>query len=230
MGVTPAQLAKHYPRLFHMAECDSWESIQRHGLLCTEALLDLFGVAAEDRRRILTHQRPERIRISHPKNGNAVIRDQKPLSSSKLGRCLKDCSLEQWLQMLNSRVFFWLCRERLETLMCAREYCGQDHLVIILDTLRLTTDFQDKITLTPMNTGNTRPFAHRRGLSTFSRMEDYPFHQRLRLGPYSAVVELAMETGLHNILDYVVEASTMRCSTCAKGADRTIRSIKTLYP
>lgn len=230
MGVTPTELANHYPRLFHMAECSSWESIQHHGLLCTEALVKLFEISPEDRGAILHHRRPERITINHPTNGSAVIRDQKPLSSSKLGKCLKDCSLKQWLQMLNSRVFFWLCKERLETLMCAREYCAENHLVIILDTLRLATDFQDKITLTPMNTGNTRPYAHPRGLSTFSRMEDYPFRQRLRHGPYSTVVELAVETGVHNILDYVIEASIMRCSARDKEEPRAIRSVKTLYP
>jgi hypothetical protein len=113
--------------------------------------------------------------------------------------------------------------------MCAREHCGEAHLVIILDTFRLATDFQHRITLAPMNTGNTRPYAHPRGPSTFSRMPDYPFQQRLRRGPYYAVVELAVETGIANIQNYVIEASIMRCSTCAKGADRTLRFLKTVY-
>jgi hypothetical protein len=32
MGVIPEELAELYPRLYHMAEADSWESVARHGL------------------------------------------------------------------------------------------------------------------------------------------------------------------------------------------------------
>jgi len=230
MGVTPAELAEHYPRLYHMAHGCSWEGIQHHGLLCTEALLDLFEVSSDDRDRILTQQRSESIVIQHPRHGRAVIRDQKPLNRSKLEGCLIDCSFQQWLKMLNSRVFFWLCKERLQTLICAREYRRETHLVLVLDTLRLATDFQDRITLASMNTGNTRPYAHSRGLSTFSRMADYPFQERLRRGLYYVVVELAVEGGVRNIMDYVIEADQMRCSTCDDSATQSISSVTRLYP
>jgi hypothetical protein len=230
MGVTPALLAKHYPRLYHMAERDSFDGIKRHGLLGTETLLELFEVPIEVRRPILTRQRTESFTIEHKTYGRAVIRDQKPLNRAKLEGCLRDCSFQQWLQMLNSRVFFWLRKERLQTLMCAREYCAKPHIVLVLDTLRLATDFQPSITLAPMNTGNTRPFAHPRGLSTFSRMADYPFEERLRRGLYYTVVEFAVEGGVPNILDYVIEAAEMRCSTCDKEETQTIRTIKKLFP
>src|SRR5436305_14042904 len=108
MGVTPAELAKHYPRLYHMADHGSWDGIQRHGLLSTEALVDLFEVAAENRDEILTRQRTSPAIIHHPKHGTAVVRDQKPLNRRKLEGCLNGCSFPQWLQMLNSRVFFWV--------------------------------------------------------------------------------------------------------------------------
>jgi Family of unknown function (DUF7002) len=230
MGVTPKELSQLYPCLYHMAHKESWESIRRHGLFCTEALLDLFGVPPHDRPSFLTRQRPECVVIRHPTNGSAVIRDQKPLNCSKLEKCLKDCSLDQWLLMLNSRVFFWLCKERLETLMCAREYCGDAHLVLVVDTLRLASDFQDHITLAPMNTGNTRPYAHPRGLSTFSRMEDYPFTQRLRHGLYYTVVELAVENGVPNVMDYVIEATLMRCTNCEKEKANSVHVVEKLYP
>jgi hypothetical protein len=230
MGVSAAQFAKHYPRLYHMAELGSWESIQRHGLLGTEALLDLFEVATGKRDAILTQQRTESVVIEHPVHGRAVIRDQKPLNRSKLERCLDGCSFQQWLQMLNSRVFFWVSRERLQTLMCAREYCGRTHLVLASDTLRLATDLHPQITLAPMNTGNTRPYAHPRGLSTFSPMAEYPFQDRLRRGLYYTVVELAVEVGVRNIMDYVTEAAEMRCSTCHKSKVQTVETVRKLYP
>ena len=230
MGVTPSQLASHYPRLYHMAEGGSWAGIQRHGLLSTEALLELFEVPAAQRQPILGRQRRGLETIQHPVHGRAVIRDQKPLSQSKLEGCLQGCTFDQWLQMLNSRVFFWLCQERLQTLMCAGEYCAQTHVVLVLDTLRLANDFQGSITLAPMNTGNTRPYAHARSLATFSRMGDYPFAQRLHRGLYYAVVELAVEGGVPNVMDYVTQAAEMRCSSCDKASQQSIRTIRKLYP
>jgi hypothetical protein len=130
--------------------------------------------------------------------------------------------------MLNSRVFFWLTTDRLRKLMCAREYCAHQHVVLVVDTLRLATDLQPSITLAPMNTGNTRPIAHPRGLATFSRMADYPFEHRRRRH-LELVVELAVEGGVRNIIDYVVEAAEMRCSNCDKDG-QTIQTIRKLYP
>jgi len=230
MGVTPAELAKHYPRLYHMAQGGSWPSIQRHGLLSTEVLLDLFEMTAEERRPILTQQRTQDVPITHPEHGGAVVRDQKPLNRAKLEGCLDGCSFAEWLQLLNSRVFFWLTVERLQTLMCAREYCAETHVVLTLDTLRLATDFQQSIKLAPMNTGNTRPYAHRRGLWTFSGMSEYPFQERLRRPLYYTVVELAVEGGVRNIMDYVMQAAEMRCSTCEKSKPQSIQVVESLYP
>lgn len=228
MGVTPAELAKHYPLLYHMADGASWDGIVRHGLLSTTSLLDLFEASAAKRASILDSERTQSATIEHPVHGKAVIRDQKPLNRSKLEGCLVNCSFHQWLDMLNSRIFFWLCKERLQTLMCAREYCDQTHVVLVLDTARLATDFQDQITLAPMNTGNTRPYAHERSLSTFSRMADYPFEERLKKDLYYTVVELAVEGGVPNVVDYVVEAAEMKCSSCIKSSKRHIEKVREL--
>ena len=227
-GVTPSQLAHHYPRLYHMADGASWGGLQRHGLLCTAAIVQLFEVPSESAVRILQRQRTESVRIEHPVHGKAVIRDQKPLNRKKLEGCLKDCSFEHWLEMLNSRVFFWLTRERLLTLMCAREYCAQTHVVLTLDTLSLVQDFSESITLAPMNTGNARPFAHPRGLQTFSHISQYPFAARLPRGPYYTVVELAVEGGIPNLAKYLVEAAMMRCSTCDKNGQK-LTLVKKLF-
>jgi hypothetical protein len=229
MGVTAQELSKYNPCLYHMAHRDSWAGIQRQGLLCAGALTDLFKISSKDRDNVLKQQRKKSFPIENRQHGTAVIRDQKPLVRSRLEACLDGCTFEQWLEMLNSRVFFWLTRARLQTLMCAREYCVDRHVVIVLDTMSIATDFQERITLAGINTGNTRPFAHRRGLSTFSRLADYPFHERIkrRLEP---VVELAVETGVRDIMHYAIEVAEMQCSTCDKKNAQTIRTIRTLYP
>ena len=229
MGVAPEELAKHYPRLYHMAHRESWMGIQRHGLLCTKALLDLFEVSPEKRDLVLNQQRRQSIPIEHADRGKAVIRDQKPLIRSRLEPSLRDCSFQQWLDMLNSRVFFWLTEARLKTLMCAKEYCADQHVVLVLDTARLAEDFQDRISLAAMNTGSTRPMAFERGLSTFSRMASYPFEERHRKH-LELVMEFAVEDGVPNIMNYLVQAAEMRCSTCDRKKNQSIRKVKKLYP
>ena len=84
VGVTAEELVEHFPRLYHMAESGTWPSIKAHGLLSTSALLELYGVNGEERRRIEGHRRQESITIRHDEHGSAVIRDQKPISESAL--------------------------------------------------------------------------------------------------------------------------------------------------
>lgn len=209
MGVDPAELATLYPRLYHMAEDDSWESIIKHGLLCTSSLLTLFETNDPKRRAIERQRRARSYVVEHPRHGRAVIRDQKPLIESKLKASLKDCTLEEWYLLLNGRVFFWLTKNRLDVLLSAREYRNKPHLVVTLDTGKLASDYSQRITLSPMNSGNTQPVAHPRGKATFSTMEDYPFQERLKRGPDYTVVELAVEGGVQDVKSYTLSAEKM---------------------
>jgi hypothetical protein len=223
MGVTADGLAELYPRLYHMAEPDSWESILRHGLLSTSALLTLFSVQGESRRKIELCRRENSQEIAHPTHGRAVIRDQKPIIESKLKLALRDCTPEDWYRTLNSRVFFWLTMERLITLLSARQYRGKPHAVLTLETRPLVNDFEHAVTLSPMNSGNTLPFAHPRGLTTFMRMRDYPFEERLKRGRYYTVVELAVDGGVPNIGDYTTRADLVTWD------GNQLTKLKTLY-
>ena len=223
MGVTPEELAKLYPRLHHMAEPGSWESIRKYGLLSTSSLLTLFGINGLARREIEARRRSKSYEIKDAEHGRAVIRDQKPIVESKLKAALQDCTLEEWYALLNSRVFFWLTKERLKVLLSAREYRNKPHTVLTLETLTIAKDYQRSISLSPMNSGNTLPIAHPRGISTFSKMEDYPFQERLKRGLHYAVVELAIEGGVPNIVDYMLRAETMVSN------DSGIVVVETLY-
>ena len=51
-------LIELYPRLYHMAHAGSWPMIQRHGLLSTTALLDLFEIGGERRFALRVHAAP----------------------------------------------------------------------------------------------------------------------------------------------------------------------------
>jgi Family of unknown function (DUF7002) len=94
----------------------------------TEALLDRFEVAEPQRTELLTRRRAVSVTISHPEHGTAVVRDNIPLSESKLAAALTDMTVEQWLRLLNSKVFFWLQRERVNRLLGARAYRDSSHL------------------------------------------------------------------------------------------------------
>ena len=60
------QFVARYPRLYHMAECGSWPSIKRHGLLSTSALLDLFEVSDAERFSIESTWRSREVTVEHP--------------------------------------------------------------------------------------------------------------------------------------------------------------------
>ena len=206
VGVTPDELAKVYPRLYHMAEIGSWESIRRHGLLSTSALLSLYEVQDQDRAAIESAHRPTSVRIEHPERGAAVVRDQIPMRAADLGRCLLDgLTPPQWFAILNSMVFFWVTEERLETLLGARAYRDKSHTVLVLETLSLVRDHAARVRLSPMNSGATLPMAHPRGKATFLPLEEYPFNDRRRRARANAVVELAVMEGVHNVDTYVLE-------------------------
>lgn len=202
--VLAQRLWERYPQVYHMAEAGSWLSIQKHGLLSTSALLDLFEWPHKDRIAIEAHRRPNSITLTHPIHGVAVIRDQKPLIEKRLASCLRDgITVEQWLRLLNGRVFFWLEESRLGVLRGAQAYRAQRQLVPTADTRRLVEAHADQILLTPINTGATRSFAAERGQDTFSTIEIYPFETRRK------VVELTIERGVENIAEYVLKAEEL---------------------
>jgi len=210
MGVTPEELAQAYPLLYHMADAGSWKSIRKHGLLSTSALLDLFKKRGEERDRIESRRRPENVEITSPEHGRAVVRDQKPLIESKLGKSLKHCTMPQWYRLLNKHVFFWLTRERLQTLMCARSYRDHTHLILTIQTLPFARRYEGQIVLSPMNSGNTQPYAHPRSPATFKKMCDYPFENRAKYGKQYQVVELAVEGGA-DVNKMLASADLMKC-------------------
>ncbi len=222
MGVTPEELADTYPLLYHMADARSWESICKHGLLSTSALLDLFGIRGEERDRIEARRRPECVEITSRDVGCAVVRDQKPLIESKLAKSLRNCTVPQWYRLLNKHVFFWLTKQRLQTLLSARAYRDEAHLVLTIQTLPFVRRHEDQIVLSPMNSGNTQPFAHPRSPAIFKKMRNYPFKERRKYGDQYQVVELAVASGA-DVTEMVLSADLMKCHGSG------VRTIKNIY-
>lgn len=206
MGVCPEVLTKRFPRLYHMAEVGSWPGIQRHGLLSTSALLDLFEVKGAKREALEAQHRPECATITHPLHGSAVIRDQKPMSDSALNKVLQDgLTPALWYRTLNERVFFWLRRERLEGLLKARAYRTRRQTVLVVDTAGLLARHAERVALSPLNSGSTLFKPLPRGNDTFRPLSSYPFDEwdRKRKGR-DPVVELTIHYAVPDIRDHVI--------------------------
>ena len=87
---TVEEIIDRYPVLYHVAECGSWPSIKRYGLLNTTALLDKFEKCGSERQAIESMWRRERITIEHSEHGSAVIRGQQPMSENALAPLLSE--------------------------------------------------------------------------------------------------------------------------------------------
>jgi len=207
-----AELIRDCPTLYHVAERGSWPSIRQHGLLSTSALLDLFGVQGPERDAIEGRRRPEGVRLGHPALGQAVIRDQAPMDDAGLRKCLLDgLSPEDWYRLLNRKVFLWLTRARLLRLLDARLNRGVEHDVLELDAAALVEAYRGSITLSPINSGATRPFPAPRGAATFLSIDAYPYaHWRSKRPKGERVVELAVDYGVPDIARFVRRVTTMQ--------------------
>ena len=211
MGVTVEEIVERYPRLYHMAEADTWKSIKRYGLMSTSTLLDFFEITGDEREALESAHRPESVKITHPRYGSAVIRDQKPMNDKDLIKCLGDeLTPRQWYENLNQYVFFWLTRDRLITLLNAKAYRGQRHCVLTVETTPLLKKYADQVMLTAMNSGNTKPFPHPRGNATFLPLDKFPYQERLKKGnKQNAIVEFAVKSAVPDIAKYVVKVDHM---------------------
>lgn len=199
----PETLATICPVLYHMAEQGAWPSIRTHGLLSTEALLDLFEVHGSRRERILGSRRTCSETICHTKHRPAVIRDQKPMDDKGLRRCLpKGVTPEDWYRLLNSKVFFWATLDRLETLLKA--YSESRHTILVIDTAALVRRYGDKIAVTTMNTGATKPMPHPRGYDSFVELSKFDYHASRRMrGKSKAIAEVTIGYAVRDITSLV---------------------------
>ncbi|MEO6840263.1 MAG: hypothetical protein ABI192_05805 [Bradyrhizobium sp.] len=203
-----ADLVKYFPRLWHMAEDGSFDSIRKHGLLSTSALLNLYGIEGDRRRALESQRRPQSVTVS--KNGlpDATVRDQKPMTESALEKCLAaDVTPEQWFEILNDRAFFWLSRDRLRGLLGARAYRGRPQTVLTVDTASLLGAHRDRIELSPLNSGATIYRPQPRGRDTFLPVPSYPFDERRKTRAIDkSVVELVVRQGVPDIADHLIAA------------------------
>ncbi len=199
--MTPEELVRRHPLLYHMAEAGSWPSIKEHGLLSTTALLDLFKVDATDRHRMESEWRQNSKSITHPIHGTAVIRDQRPMPPSDLANNLVNMTPGEWYEFLNRKTFFWADWNRLTNLLNAYAYRNRAHCVLTVDTEALLTRQGKRTSLCAINSGFVY-HGGRRGRETFKAIADFPSRNQ--------VWELAVEYSVPDVADLVVRVEDWR--------------------
>lgn len=200
------EFCRRYPRLFHMAEADAWPLIQRHGLLSTRALLDLFEIHGPAREHIERRRRADFLPVEHPVHGRALIRDQRPMTDETLAPVLRDAlTPADWYALLNARVFFWVEEERLRKLLGT--YRHRRNVVLVLDSARVLAEHAARVTLSSINSGYSRRYAQPRGLETFRRLVDFPAWKVGADGrrTRTTVAECAVDHALPEVERYLVE-------------------------
>jgi len=194
-------LVRDCPTVYHMAEADSWPSIQRHGLLSTSALLDLFEKRDSERFKLESEWRPQSVTITHPVYGRAVIRDQKPMPEIGLREVLRGMTTREWYELINRKTFFWASWMRLAWMLGA--YRGFPHCVLHVDTRALLERHQREISLTDQNSGSIYR-KKVRGADTFKSVNEFSSRY---------VAELAVDYKVSDVGDVATKVEVWKGET-----------------
>ncbi|MGB3455957.1 MAG: hypothetical protein WBG08_06810 [Litorimonas sp.] len=172
--MTPEDLAARHPRLYHQTAPGAWASVRAQGLIPTAEMLHRLRLPPEQIDALTRHPRPHTIHFLDTPFGQVEINDNRPLSHAALSRCLDDgLSPQDWCAMLAERVFFWADERRgLSRLLNAKMNRDRARDVLVIDTLSFATAERPRIELSPINSGSTIRKPARRGLRTFTPMQD----------------------------------------------------------
>jgi hypothetical protein len=212
LELTEEELVATYPRLWHMAHDGAWPAIRDHGLMSAEALVDSYGVGKKERDALLRSRRPQSVPLDRDGLPGAVLRDQKPMNDAALDRCLQGgLTPSDWYELLNSRSFFWLSRQRIWRLLQARAYRGKPQTVLTIDTRGLVAAHRQRIWLSPINSGSTLFKPQPRGAATFMRIANFPFQARAATRrPENNVVELVVDHSVPDLAEHVLAVHRVR--------------------
>lgn len=208
-----SELVRLYPRLFHMAADGSWPSIERHGLLSSAELVRVWE-SQSDTRGVLEQKRTSPVELKHPHFGTAVLRDQAPIHIPSLERALAGrMTVAEWLDALNSRVFFFLDPTSLFGMLRSPSYRRATHTVLTINTESFVAAHESEIQLTDMNTGFAQPHNHKaRGPETFQPLAvfTHPTREHAHVVKGRDVVELCISGGVVDIVDHVLQVERFR--------------------
>jgi hypothetical protein len=209
--MTPQELSARHRTLFHVTPAGAARSILDSGLYSTKDILERWEAPMARRMELMTRRRRLPVPLDHPRHGRFVINDNAPLSEGKLARILDDgLTSGQWLEMLNSRVFFFTHKKVLERLTGARLNRDKTKDVLELDTERLAEAYGALMEIVPINSGNTNHQPARRGYATFAALFETDYQAwRRRRGKKSldSIKEVAVRGSIPDIANFVVNVT-----------------------
>ncbi|BEP13406.1 hypothetical protein acdb102_17170 [Acidothermaceae bacterium B102] len=196
-----SDLAAVAPQLFHLTAGDAWESIQEHGLRSATWLVRARSLDEERATTLLTAPREAIEVIGDPADplGHATLRDQKPLTLSKLERLVEGITPENYIRLINDRVYFYMKAADVERVRGVRDAEGQPQLLLTLDSRRLLADYQGSVRVAKINTGATIGMQGRRGPRTWLAIDKFP-------GRATEVKEFTVLDGISDVTPYLVSA------------------------
>lgn len=209
------ELLTEHATLYHMASRGAWQNIKAHGLLSTSALFHKYGVPDAVRRKWESSHRPNTIVLECEGMPPAEIRDQHPMSDTKLRKALvDDLSPAEWYALLNRKVFFWLTPDRLRGMAASPPYKHKEHDVLELDARSLVAAHRQQIWLSPINSGSTLFNPAPRGKATFALIDQYPYTEwKAKRRGRHPVVELAVDWSVPDIKMHIRRAYRLRGDT-----------------
>ncbi|MBB5055570.1 hypothetical protein HDF16_000239 [Granulicella aggregans] len=179
---------RHFPRLYHLTFASNLPSIREHGLLSAQALADLYSFSSEETAAVLK-QRRRCIQQLH----GITLRDQHAAQESKMKSCLVGITVPEWITLLNSKIFFFVSKEKAEVL--ARSYAAYDNLLLDVDTAALLSTHGEHASLCRINSGsflyNPRP----RGRASFIPLHAYSYKNKR-----DTPAELSIDKTIPNVL------------------------------
>ena len=195
-----SDLAAVAPQLFHLTAGDAWPSIAERGLRSATWLVRAHGLDDDQSSALLATPREQVEVIGDPSDpvGHATLRDQKPLTLSKLERLVEGITPEGYIRLINDRVYFYMKAADVERVRAQRED-GGPQLLLTFDSRRLLADYSGSVRVAKINTGATIGMQGRRGPRTWLAIDKFP-------GRATEVKEFTVLDGISDVTPYLVSA------------------------
>ncbi len=166
----PSAFTRLFPHLYHLTFTSNLPSIRQHGLRSTRDLATLYSFTPEERTAVF-----ERRRCIQSLHG-IDIRDQAPMPESKLKSCLVRISIPDWLDLMNSKIFFSLSEEKARAF--AARYADYPNTLFQVDTAALLATHAAESTLCRINSGIFVPNPTPRGRDSFIPLAAYDYRKK----------------------------------------------------
>jgi hypothetical protein len=179
---------KLFPSLYHLTFAANLPGIRAHGLHSAISLADLHAFDATERETTLTLRR-RCIQTLH----GVSLRDQHAANEKKMKSCLTGITIPDWLTLLNSKMFFFVEKEK--ALRLAETYATYANVLLEIDTTALLATHAGNITLSRINTGSFLHNPRPRGRASFIPLDEYIYHKRR-----DTPAELTLDVPIPNVL------------------------------